>query len=439
VATELPYGVINHTPGAVTGAGAADREVGPIPVPPLSKQLQPWHWVAIDCVVAVLLAVVFLVGSTHPAYGIPMWVAYVLALVSTLPAAVRRIWPLPVLGLVLAGSVASMAIGTGKDPSVVVAFVLYLVALRYRWRVSLGALAGTVALTVAGAVAGGAALSLDRMGGDRISGVASHIVTSVVVIVAAWMIGAAVRQQRAYTAGLREQAERRVQAQLAEARREVNQERLRIARELHDVVAHGLSLIAMQAGVGHYVARAQPEEAERALASIEATSRTALREMRRLVGVLRDGDPAGPGLEPAPGLADLGRLITGTADAGVRVQLEVRGARCGVPPGVDLAAYRIVQEALTNVVKHAQITKSRVVVTYEPDAIGLEITDEGHGAGAGPDPSIRSGHGLAGMRERAALYGGEFHAGPQPGRGFRVAARLPLDKVPGEPVDGSVT
>src|SRR6516225_4645815 len=193
MATELPYGVINHTPGAVTGAGAADREVGPIPVPPLSKQLQPWHWVAIDCVVAVLLAVVFLVGSTHPAYGIPMWLAYVLALVSTLPAAVRRIWPLPVLGLVLAGSVAIMAIGTGKDPSVVVAFVLYLVALRYRWRVSLGALAG--------AVAGGAALSLDRLGGDRISGVASHIVTSAVVIVAAWMIGAAVRQQRAYTAG----------------------------------------------------------------------------------------------------------------------------------------------------------------------------------------------------------------------------------------------
>src|SRR5215469_12377071 len=174
------HAVTNHTPGAVTGAGAADREAGPIPVPPLSRQLQPRHWVAIDGVVAVLLAVVFLVGSTHPAYGIPIWVAYVLALVSTLPAAVRRIWPLPVLGLVLAGSVASMAIGTGKDPSVAVAFVLYLVAVRYRWRVSVGALAGALALTVAGAVAGGAALGLDRLGGDRISGVASHIVTSAV-------------------------------------------------------------------------------------------------------------------------------------------------------------------------------------------------------------------------------------------------------------------
>ena len=429
----------NHTPGAVTGAGTADREVDPIPLPPLSKQLQPWHWVAIDGVVAVLLAVVFLVGSTHPAYGIPMWVAYVLALVSTLPAAVRRIWPLPVLGLVLAGSVAIMAIGTGKDPSVAVAFVLYLVALRYRWRVSVGALAGALALTVAGAVAGGAALGLDRLGGDRISGVASHIVTSAVVIVAAWMIGAAVRQQRAYTAGLREQAERRVQAQLAEARREVSQERLRIARELHDVVAHGLSLIAMQAGVGHYVASAQPEQAERALASIEATSRTALGEMRRLVGVLRDDDPAGPGLEPAPGLADLGRLITGTADAGVRVRLDARGTPRSVPPGVGLAAYRIVQEALTNVVKHAQTTKSRVVVTYEQDAISLEITDEGHRAAAAPDHLARAGHGLAGMRERAGLYGGEFQAGPLPGRGFRVAARLPLDSVPGEPVNGAVT
>jgi len=199
------------------------------------------------------------------------------------------------------------------------------------------------------------------------------------------------------------------------------------------VVAHGLSLIAMQAGVGHYVARAQPEQAERALASIQATSRTALREMRRLVGVLRDDDPAGPGLEPAPGLADLGRLITGTADAGVRVRLDARGTPYSVPPGVGLAAYRIVQEALTNVVKHAQTTQSRVVVTYEQDAICLEITDEGHGAADAPGHVARAGHGIAGMHERAGLYGGEFQAGPLPGGGFRVAARLPLDSAPGEP------
>ena len=195
------------------------------------------------------------------------------------------------------------------------------------------------------------------------------------------------------------------------------------------MVAHSLSLIAVQAGVANYVASACPEEAARALSSIEATSRGALGEMRRLLGVLRDGD-CGPELGPAHRLADLGHLVTSTADAGVKVQLEVRGSQRDLPPGVDLAAYRIVQEALTNVVKHARTTACRVVVTYERDAVAVEITDEGHGA---PAAAARPGHGIAGMAERAGLYGGELHAGPLPGGGFRVAARLPLDSAPGEP------
>ncbi len=394
--------------------------------PPLTKRLRPWHWLAIDGAVAVLLALVFLVGSTRPAYGIPLWVAYLLALVSTLPVAVRRLWPLPVLGVVLAGSVAAMAIGTGKDPSVAVALVLYLVASWYPRLTSAAVLAGVLALTAAGTVAGGAALHHDQA-----SAVTARLVGTAVVLTAAWVIGVAVRQQRAYTAGLREQAERRAQAQLAEGRRAATEERLRIARELHDVVAHSLSLIAVQAGVGNYVASARPDEAARALASIESTSRGALREMRRLLGVLRD-DSAGTEMAPAHGLADLGQLVTGTADAGVRVQLEIRGTQRPVPPGVDLAAYRIIQEALTNVVKHAQTIASRVLVTYTDDAICLEITDDGDGAAADA-VAASAGHGIAGMRERASLFGGEFHAGPLPGRGFRVAARLPLDSSPAEP------
>jgi signal transduction histidine kinase len=417
--------VANHTPDAAGDLGGSSDQ---LPRPPLTTRLRPGDWVAIDCVIAVLFAVGFLVGSTRPAHGIPMWVAYLLALVSTLPAGVRRLWPLPVLGVVLAGSIAAMAIGSGKDPSVVVAFVLYLVGLRYPRRTSAAVLAGVVGLTAAGVAAGGSALGYPHEGQ-----VASRIVASAVVIAAGWVIGVAVREQRAYAAGLREQAERRVQARLDQARREVTEERLRIARELHDMVAHSLSLIAVQAGVGNYVAAARPAEAARALASIEATSRGALREMRRLVGVLRDGGSAGPALGPAPGLADLGQLITGTADAGVRVQLEVRGDQRPVPPGVGLAAYRIVQEALTNVVKHAQTSASRVVVTYDDDALCLEITDDGRGAPAVGVPA-EAGHGLAGMAERASLYGGEFHAGPLPGRGFRVAARLPLDSTPGEPL-----
>ena len=411
----------DHTPGGETGSDA-----GQTPRPPLTTRLRPWHWVALDGVVAVLLALVFLVGSTRPAYGLPLWVAYLLALVSTLPVAVRRLWPLPVLGVVLAGSVAAMAIGTGKDPSVAVALVLYLVASRYPRPASAAVLAGVLALTAAGTAAGGAALEHGQAGT-----VAARFTGAAVVLTAAWVIGVAVRQQRAYSAGLREQADRRVRAQLAEGRRAATGERLRIARELHDVVAHSLSLIAVQAGVGHYVAGARPEEAARALASIETTSRDALREMRRLVGVLRDED-AGTDLAPARGLADVGQLITGTADAGVQVQLEIRGTQRPVPPGVDLAAYRIIQEALTNVVKHARTTASRVRLTYTDDALDLEITDDGAGAPAGA-VAASAGHGIAGMAERASLFGGELHAGPLPGRGFRVAARLPLDSSPAGP------
>ena len=422
-----------HTPGADGGASSNPGITGqPVLRPPLTKMLRPGDWIALDGVVAVLFAAVFLVGSTHPAYGIPIWVAYVLALISTLPAAVRRLWPLPILAVVLAGSVASMAIGTGKDPSVVIAFVLYLVALRYPRRTSAEVLAGVLTLTAAATVAGGAALGREEAGP-----VTARIVASAVVIVAAWVIGLAVREQRAYTAGLQEQAERRARAQLAEGRRAVAEQRLQIARELHDVVAHSLSLIAVQAGVGNYVAQARPEEAARALASIQVTSRTALREMRRLLGVLRD-DRTGADLAPAHGLADVGQLITGAADAGVQVQLEIRGPQRPVPPGVDLAAYRIIQEALTNVVKHARTTTTRVAVTYQDDALDLEITDDGQGASAGA-VAASAGHGIAGMRERTSLFGGEFHAGPLPGRGFRVAARLLLDAAPAETADKAVT
>jgi signal transduction histidine kinase len=424
-------GAASHTvaaPDAGTGGGAASQRALR---PPLTTRLRPGHWVVIDAVVAVLFAAVFMVGTTRPAYGIPLWVAYLLALASTLPAAVRRLWPLPVLGVVLAASVTAMAIGSGKDPSVVVAFVLYLVALRYPRRTAAAALAGALTLTAAGVVAGGSAEAHASAGG-----VVSRLAASAAIITAGWAIGVAVRAQRAYTAGLAEQAERQAQAQLAEARRAVTEERLQIARELHDVVAHSLSLIAVQAGVANYVASARPEEAARALSSIEATSRGALGEMRRLLGLLRDGD-RGPELGPAHRLADLGQLVTGTADAGVKVQLEVRGSQRDLPAGVDLAAYRIVQEALTNVVKHARTTACRVMVTYERDAVSVEITDEGHGAPAAA-AAARPGHGITGMAERAGLYGGEFHAGPLPGGGFRVAARLPLDTAPGEPAKGPI-
>lgn len=382
--------------------------------PPLTKRLRPWHWVALDCMVAATYAAA-LVGSAGPPlpdHGLPLDVAQGLTAVTVLAAAARRVWPLVVLTVVQAGACA-LAVFDGVTLGFLgQAYVIYVVPLRLPRRHAVAALA-LVLVTTAASIAAGPSPA------EAAGGLADiRILTVTTVIAAAWAIGLAVRQQRAYTAGLREQAERRAQAHAA-------QERLRIAREVHDVVAHGMSVIAVQAGVANYVINERPDEAARALASIEATSRAALAEMRQLLRMLRDGAAASvdPNLEPAPGLAHLDRLITRTAQAGVHVDLRVRGQPRHLPTGIDLTAYRILQEALTNVIQHAGTNVSKVVVSYEADAISLEITDEGRGGRT----STGDGHGIVGMQERVGLYGGELHAGPRPGRGFQVTARIPLE------------
>ncbi|MEU2779509.1 sensor histidine kinase [Streptomyces sp. NPDC007162] len=235
---------------------------------------------------------------------------------------------------------------------------------------------------------------------------------SLIVEAAAWAIGWSTRQGRAYTRGLVEQAEERAQHLLVE-------ERMRIARELHDVVAHSLSIVAVQAGVGHHVIGNRPDEAAKSLAAIETTSRDALVELRSLLGVLRDDD----GAEWLPGgLDDLDTLLEQTRRAGVQVELTISGHPHPLPRGLDRAAYRIVQEALTNVVKHARTGHARATVAYSPGEVALTVVDAGVGHTSTP---ITEGHGLTGMKERAALYGGEVHAGPLSPHGFRVAARLP--------------
>jgi signal transduction histidine kinase len=251
--------------------------------------------------------------------------------------------------------------------------------------------------------------------------------------VAAWLAGYAVQQQRSYTVKAQEQAAQEVREQLAEARRISSEERLQIARELHDVVAHTVSLIAVQAGVANYVVTTNPGEAARALASIETTSRGALREMRALLSMLRaDGTADGIAvrqeaeLVPVPGLADLDALVSRTAEAGLLVDLEVHGERSVLSAGIDLAAYRVVQEAITNVVKHAATDTCRVTIGYEEDALSVQVTDNGS---AGVREISGLGHGIVGMRERVGMYGGEFHAAPLPGRGFQVTARLPLTEA----------
>jgi signal transduction histidine kinase len=204
----------------------------------------------------------------------------------------------------------------------------------------------------------------------------------------------------------------------------VVEERLRIARELHDVVAHGMSIIAVQSGVGAHVLDSQPEEARKALAAIEVTSRQALTEMRRLLGVLRQAAEPSGSLTPTPGLGEVDTLAADVARTGTKVEVRIEGTRPELPLGLDLSAYRIVQEALTNVVRHAGPATARVRIRYATDAVDIEVVDDGRG------DRLRErsdGHGIVGMRERSVLYGGWLDAGPLPGGGFRVAAHLPVD------------
>ncbi len=200
-------------------------------------------------------------------------------------------------------------------------------------------------------------------------------------------------------------------------------ERLRIAQELHDVVAHSLGVIAVQAGVGLHVMDTEPEEARRALEHISRMSRSSLTEIRWLLGRVRDSD-GNPAYTPAPGLSDLVRLVHDVGGAGLEVDLHIDGELDAVPPGVGLAAYRITQEALTNAVRHAGAQRADVHVGLEPGVLAVEVVDDGRGGEPTP-----GGHGLVGMYERAAVYGGTVEAGPGPDGGFRVLARLPYGEA----------
>ncbi|MFD3533828.1 sensor histidine kinase [Streptomyces sp. NPDC058664] len=240
------------------------------------------------------------------------------------------------------------------------------------------------------------------------------------MMVTAWTLGHSVRERRRHAATLRDRA----------AEQAVTAERLRIARELHDMVAHSIGVIAIQAGVGRRVIDTQPSEARNSLAAIEDTSRDTLAGLRRMLGALRAADPGDDGapLGPAPALADLDGLAERTRDAGVRVDIDWRRERRPLPAEIELSAYRIIQEALTNVVRHSGADACRVTVDCRADDLSIEITDEGRGLSGLPGAA---GYGLTGMRERAALLHGEFTAGPRAEGGFRVAARLPVPAATG--------
>jgi signal transduction histidine kinase len=364
--------------------------------PLLARRFRLWHLVAFDSLVAVVFTVAHIsflgIDDSQPNYTGPPWFGVLISVVAAAPMAARRLWPLPVLALTTFGSVLATVLNAQREPWVPVACALYIVAVTNRKAVP--ALAGTLA---AATIAMG--LNMIFTPQPFWNGPVGPYVFIAVVLIAVWATGLAVHARRDY------------------ASRAVSDERLRIARELHDIMAHSMSLIAVKAGIANHVADERPEEARDALRIIEATSRSTLNDMRRMLGVLRSetGD-----LTPAPGVTSLPELVERARTAGVDVTLDV--AADDLPEGLGMSVYRIVQESLTNVVKHAGPVRCRVSVVRDGDEVRIEVTDDGPGGTPG------KGHGLIGMRERVSMYGGAFAAGPRSEGGFAVSARMPVER-----------
>jgi signal transduction histidine kinase len=345
----------------------------------------------------------------------------VLLLLVTVPLAWRRRAPTVVFALVFAsvGLQVSLIDQTRSDqPPFQEWFALLVV-----WY-SLGAHAERRRAIVAGA-AGGVVF----VGGDLVNlltgGAAlEDTVPAWFMLAAAYGVGFALRGQRIQSTMLARRAERLEQEREQRARLAAAEERVRIARELHDVIAHTISVMVVQAQAGQRVLEGEQASAREALGSIETTGRQALVEMRRLLGVLRSED-RDLALAPRPGLAHLDMLAEQMSEAGLPVDVRIEGEARPLPLGVDLSAYRIVQEALTNALQHAGPAAARVVIRYRPEQVELEITDNGQGTGDRHTGQHPGGHGLVGMRERAALVGGNVEAGSDGGRGYTVRARLP--------------
>jgi len=369
-----------------------------------------------DAVVAVALFVVLVLsfGATPGAAQRPadIW-AWLLALLLTAPYAVHRRYPWVALAVALTALLAFSLLHYAAFPGVSVFVLLFGLALHGSRRDSLVAFGATLAAFV---------VALEAQPAGVVT--PSDVVSTLLATAVAWLAGDNLRQRRLRWAAMEERTRLLEREREDRARAAVAAERLRIARELHDIVAHSMSVVAVQAGVGRHVIDTDVAAAGQALAVIETTSRDALVDLRRMLGVLRRGDEAAA-TRPMPGLADIPALVAETRAAGLGVTLESSGTVADVPAGVNLAAYRVVQESLTNVIKHGGPV-AHVRIACGENGIELDVTDDGR-----PEEHLAStrgggsGHGLIGMRERVELYGGRFEAGPRPGGGYRVRALLP--------------
>ncbi|MFI6273705.1 sensor histidine kinase [Streptomyces sp. NPDC050988] len=396
---------------------------------PLLKRIPPGVWTAVIwCAATVYPVVDYVVFPTaheysyaYPRHGLDSYAARALLALATVlvlaGSALLRRGPRPAYALVLAGTVL-LAPAWKQTEIVGIQFLAVSVALAVLTaaeprRVSLSAAAATL-----GVLAG---FLLPRMlfGVGRDDGTPSEPFMALVVVIA-WLVGHQVRQSRVHAERLRAQA----------AAQAVTAERLRIARELHDMVAHTIGIVALQAGAARRVIDTRPELAREALGEVENASRETLAGLRRMLGALRRAEPGqdpeetplDPSPFPAPGLDDIDRLAERTTAAGVHVEVRWQGERHTLPPEIGMSAYRIVQEAVTNVVRHAGTRSCQVTVDCRGEELAIEVVDSGNGPGL----AAATGYGLLGMRERVGLLHGEFEAAPRPEGGFRVAARLPV-------------
>ena len=341
-----------------------------------------------------------------PAQPIELWLRLALVAATGAPLALRRRWPVPVWVAITAVTAVTVLLPAPHDGFAASAFALYTVAARPARPTRSTALPATVA------VVGALCLAVSGPYGQS-PDAAANLVVGVVLSAGAWALGVAVADRRVMAA--------RSAAQLAQ--REVAEERLRIARELHDVVAHNMSLIAVKAAVANHVADKRPEESATALRVIETTARDTLTQLRQIIGTWR-GDSS----NPMPGVAQLGELRRQAAGAGLIVDLAVDDSR-PLPSGIGLAVYRIVQESLTNVVKHAPGSECRVDVSDDGARVRVEVSNTGRPRRRG---GYDGGHGLIGMSERVATYGGSLEAGPTES-GFSVIATIPHRGLAEEP------
>ena len=372
---------------------------------------RPWLFDMV-VVLAVFVYNSMLVGL--PRYvpdGLWPGIGVVLAVGLCAPYLLRRRYPLSVFGIILLTAWLQLALGVGVlAADIMLAFALYNVAARFRWPVSVP-VAGAVVFWVLVAV---------------VPQMYSSLSLPFVVVVVAWTWGTTARIRRDYVEGLKERARQLERDKESQARIVAAEERARIAREIHDIVSHSLGVVVVMAEGASLKVQTEPERAEQAMLTVRDTGRNALAEMRRMLDVLRDEEPGAHA--PQPGIAQLGPLIEESKASGLPVEMTMQGEPVEVPDGVNLAVYRVVQEALTNARRHAGPLLSKVAVRlrYEDGLLEVRVSDDGHGLGAVPNSEPGGGRGLVGMCERVAAYGGELRTGPRPGGGFEVVATLPV-------------